>query len=260
MGRMTVLSGAAGLSLPAAPKITMTEFEKAVANIPGLLHYIDPGRLKSNASGRDAMSGAMITSAGTNTITASSPDFSNNPIVTTANGGSGISLAPGSVTRSYTVIAVGRLATARFDDPQYSNLFLSTTAENTFIGGLRVTPENRLGLMPQDGASTWNALSLALSPARGAKAIYCASLDYDTKQSAVAYNNGRAFQLGTHTTVYDPKATDRWSVARNPFSTASGFPGDMALVMIFDRALHMPTNRPYLDDLMTRLRTKFALT
>lgn len=259
MARMSIIPGSLGITLPAAPKILMNDVERYIANMPGLIHYVGPDRLSADGSGRDQFSGSILTPQGTNSVSTENVAFNGRATLTTANGGSGISFSPGSVTRSYTVVTVARLATSRYDAPGYSNLFLSNKAVGTLIGGLRITPENRVALMPLDGSSTFNTLSVANSPARNQVAIYCASLDYESKQSALAYNNGLNFQLVTHTTVYDPITTDQWNFAKNPFSGSSGFPGDLGLTLVFDRALHLPTYRPFLDGLMQVLRTEYGL-
>lgn len=259
MARMSIIPGRLGITLPAAPKILMSGAETFIANMPGLVHYLDPGHLSTDGRGRDLFSGSIVTPQGTNVVTAVNADFNGRATLTAANGGSGVSFAPGSVSRSYTVVTVARLATSRWDSPANSNLLLATKLA-AFAGGLRVTSENRVALIPVDGISSTNTLSVADSPARNEVAIYCASLDYDTKQSAVAYNNGLNLQLATHPSVYDPIETDQWNVAKNPFSGTTGFPGDVGLTLIFDRALHMPTYRPFLDELMSVLRGAYGIS
>ncbi len=259
MARMSIIPGRLGITLPTAPKILMSDAERFIANMPGLIHYVDPGQLSADGRGRDLFSGSIITPQGSNSVTSSNADFNGKATLGVANGGSGISAAPGSVTKSYTVVTVARLATSRWDSPANSNLLLATTLSG-FIGGLRITNVNQVALIPADGIASTNTLSVGDSPARNEVAIYCASLDYDTKQSAVAYNNGLNFQLVTHSTVRDPIATDQWNIAKNPFSGTTGFPGDVGLTLIFDRALHMPTYRPFLDDLMSILRGAYGLS
>ena len=42
----------------------MTDYEKEVANLPGLLHYIDPGTLDDQGAGRERFNGAIISPKG----------------------------------------------------------------------------------------------------------------------------------------------------------------------------------------------------
>ncbi|ANV24810.1 hypothetical protein [Agrobacterium pusense] len=259
MGRMTVIAGAPPVALANAPKIIMTGFEKEVANMPGLLHFVDPAWLASDASGRDRMSGAIVTPRGVNTKNASDSNFNGQATIKATTAASGVYLPQGAVTPSYTAIVVSRLDPDRYDAAQQAYMFAITGPNNEFRANLRSLSSHGRTFDPGNGATT-NTIANTSAPGRGVVGMWGVSFDFETKQSALLYNNGADYNLVNHSAAYTPVAGDRWNIGCLLGAGNSGWVGDMAIAVIFDRAMHLPTNRPYLDRLTSLFRSKYGLS
>lgn len=258
MGRMTVIPGTAAVTITGAPKITMTDWERQVANLPGLRHVIDPAKLDSDGNGRDRFSGAMISSkdpAVANKVAADA-GFNNLPVIELSANTGGLNLAPGTVTPSCSFLCVA----SRSGAGTRGLLNVFNTA-GVFKQSFRLSSGNNLLLLPDNADPTVNSIIGSTPgniPATGAAGVWGFSYDAETMQSAVLWQGANALNLVTHT--LNPVLTDdcRWSYGGSTGNL--GWIGKLGIGLIFDRAMHLPTTLPFFQLGVSLLREKYALS
>lgn len=259
MGRMTVIPGTSAITLSGAPKITMTDWERQIAALPGLRHVIDPAKLDSVGNGRDRFNGALITSKnpGVTTKAAANPLFNNLPTITFADKTGGLLLPKGTVTKSVSFIGAAMLAAGNSGASNLLVSFIDTAYQCSF----RMNDLTALRLYPDNSDAIVNSIASPYFPPAGTAGIWAFSFDVETLQSAVLFKNSSGqsqFQLRTHTVAPTSTELSRWAFGGS--AGTLGWLGSMGMGLIFDRALHMPTLEPFFWKAIQLMKTKYAVS
>ncbi|HCJ70631.1 hypothetical protein [Agrobacterium pusense] len=258
MGRMTVIPGTSAITLSGAPKITMTDWERQIAALPGLRHVIDPAKLDSVGNGRDRFNGALITSKnpGVTTKAEANAQFNNLPTITFADKTGGLLLPKGTVTKSVSFIAAALLSPENSGSCNLLTSFIETAYQFSF----RVNDLQTLRFYSDNSDTVSNTIVSPNFPAPGTAGIWAFSFDADTMQSANLFKNssGQA-QLLIRSHTVAPTATElsRWAFGGS--AGTLGWLGSMGMGLIFDRALHMPTLEPFFWKAIQLMKTKYGI-
>ncbi|MBD9636075.1 hypothetical protein IB277_07180 [Ensifer sp. ENS07] len=260
MGRMSIIPGTAAISIPGAPKITMSDWERQIASIAGLRHVIDPAKLDADGNGRDRFSGATITSKNGAAATKIDTDagFNNLPVIQLTENTGGLHLAPGTVTASCSFICVASIAAAARATTTSKNLLAAFDGAGVFQQSFRSASAGSLFFYGKNGDSVSNGISAANSPPADVAAVYGFSFDAETKQSAVLWQNAEVLNLVTHTLSPDITADLRWTYGGS--ASSFGWIGKLGMALIFDRAMHLPTMLPSFQSAVSLLKQHYALS
>ncbi|WP_157070216.1 hypothetical protein [Aureimonas frigidaquae] len=253
MGRIAVIPGTSGIVIPGAPLIQMSEFETRVARLPGLIHYVDPGKLDALGSGRDRMSGARVTSYRPSVSRlATDAAFNGHPVLNFSAPDGDVRIAPGSVSRSFTWIIVATRPAA-----SGTRNLMSTTHSGGFMSSLRYGGGGSvLGYFPLSSA-LGNTVSSGL-PSVGDVSIYGASYEYNTQQSALYLNSPTPVGLVTHTERPTVSPEMSWNIGGGGgVGPTLGYVGKIGAVLVFDRAMHLPNESPFMAEALSLLRARF---
>lgn len=259
MGRMTILPGTTGITLTNAPKITMTDWERQLANLPGLRHVIDPAKLDAVGNGRDRFSGARITSktpAVTSKI-ASDPLFNNLPVFNLSASTGSLVLEPGTVTPSFTFMAVALIPAAARASSDGKNLMTVFDGATIYRENLRST-SGALRFYSDNSDATANTINEPLAPPADVAQIYAISYDATLKQSGLLYSNATLMNLFTHAINPSLQSDSRWAYGGG--NGGVGWIGKIGMCLIFDRAMHGTTLLPFMMKAVALLKQQYALS
>lgn len=242
MSRIVTVPGTNRMILPGAPVISNTAWEREVANLPGLVHVIDPSKLDARGRGRDRMSQSLLSehAASANAKNAANVIFNNLPTIT-VNATGGIEIGAGSVGASYTFVCASLLSTGVRGTSTVKNLLVSAVG-NSFGASLR-SQSGSLLYDAMTGGGTTQQIPAANTSLGGIAEIWSVSFDGGTKKSMIGCN-GILSAEGAHTTVYNPTTSSRW-IYGGSAATTGGWVGDLGIALLFDRALHTSAMKPY---------------
>ncbi|RVK37616.1 hypothetical protein [Sinorhizobium meliloti] len=259
MGRMSVIPGTSAISIPGAPKITMTDFERSIANLPGLRHVIDPEKLDVNCAGRDRFSGAIIAAKNTAVMSriASDATFNNLPVVQINDATGGLRLAPGTVTESLSFVSVAMITSAARAEAAGHGLLNVTNGAGTYKQSFRTQNAGSLYFYA-DNSGNRSTITSANFPAGDQVGIWGFSYDAETKQSGVLYGGGESISLWTHDIGPTNDLNDRYNYGGSDGSL--GWVGKLGMALIFERAMHLPTMLPFFQSAVSLLKGRYGLS
>lgn len=259
MGRMVIIPGTSALSIQNAPKITMTDWERQVANLPGLRHVVDPDKLKSDGSGRDRFSGAPITpkGVGVNAKIDADPGFNNLPVINvTANSG-GLYIGPGGVTQSVSFLCVASITAAARASAATKGLMNTVSDANVYRHSLRVVSGAALRFYSDNADTAYNVATTEYFPAGDVAGVWGFSYDAGSNQSALLYSDASLINLQTHLLEPSIAANDRYIYGGGGLTF--GWIGKLGIGLFFDRAMHLPTMLPFFQQGVSLLKQKYGL-
>lgn len=260
MGVLTTIPGSkyaapAGLSVPA-----VSAFEKEIAAMPGLLHYIDPAKLDADGNGRCRLSGAPIvcyTPALVEKVTGAA--YSGRPVLRFTGTSANLNIAAGTVTRSWSVLAIGSLDASRYAAGK-ANL-LSTRNAAGYGMSFRSDDGNGMKLVPNMSVALSQDIAESLMPASNYPGMWAASYDDDAKTSAVWLNSDAPVAVASgysSASIVGPEMS--WNIGGDGGLTSDfAWVGDIAFMLIFDRALHNLNDRYFMQRLKALCTTQFSL-
>ncbi|HVI28874.1 hypothetical protein [Hansschlegelia sp.] len=268
VGRVTTIPGVSAPAL-GGKRIVMTEADKLIARLPGLLHYFDPAVLDAYGAGKCRASGRPIRSfppAGSAAGTLPTPTrvavdaaFNNKPTISFPTGDGDIRIGPRTVTPSFAIVMVASLAAAaNASGAGFAQLL--TTANANVLG---VTWQNvATASFRADnlaGGSDYIGVPSASVPL-DTKAIWVFSYDDDARTAIAWIANVTPLTRTGITTPALVAPSMTWNIGGSGGnSTANGWRGKIAKALIFGREMHSDTYRPYLDDAVAALKAEFAI-
>lgn len=251
----TKFAAPAGISIP-----SLSNFEREIASMPGLLHYIDPAKLDDHGNGRCRFTGAPIacyTPTLINKVVGSA--YNGRPVLRFTGTAGNLNIAAGTVTPSWTVVAVGALDASRYSGGK-ANLLSTRNAANYGMS-FRSDDGNVMLVQPNMTVGVSQNASKALMPVSNTPGFWAASYNDVLKTSAIWLNSDAPLSIGqgyTQNSIVGPEMS--WNIGGDGSLTADfAWVGDIAFMLIFDRALHGLSSQYYVKKLRELFTARFAL-
>jgi len=216
IGQYIELSGVRAPAGALAPRIDMTDTDLTALSIPGLKHVVAPRTFAAVAgggiTGKCRMTNQALVTKGSQTallvrVVANKPALA---ISVTSAGQVGLALPEGSLTESYTILAMVNIGAAALAQSSPCNLISGFDAANTWVANpLRY---NGAGGTPADGFSArgGDTLSTYASVARVPGEWSLLVIDYNnaTRVTSIGINSSTALAKTTKPSGRVPAATD----------------------------------------------------
>lgn len=259
MATAAFVAGSTGAVIPGAPRVVETEFDRRFASLPGLLHFIDPGKLASDGSGRESANCARVRQKG-GALTAkisSDPAFNNQPVINLTGAGGGLRLPIGWSLESYTFICVASIDATRRAAGTATTLFATSNA--SALGPYFRMQSQQLIFRSNTADTVQNGIGSAFTPAGNVAAVWAVSFDKDEMTSAVLYGDNQLQTQVAHELVVEPSFDQMAEYGSAGTTTTSGWVGKLGAAAFFDRPLHKATERSVLFEAVELLKGKYGI-
>lgn len=244
------------------PTIAQTDEELRIAALPGLIHYLEPGRFAgSPLKARDRASpGRLVTANGALTKLDSDTSYANLPTINFPDGFGGLRYEAGLVPQSFTAIVCAHLTAAQISAQTTSGLLAAYDGDTlryswrwqVISGAPRMTFSDNFAV-----SSGGNTLPNANLPAGDVPAVWVLSYDAETRVSRCGVNTAEVQASFTHTTTaptFGALGAWQWGLRGG-----ASWEGHIASAIVLDRAYHLDPYQPLLDREVVAMKSKFGI-
>ncbi len=241
--------GTAGISIPGAPVITFTGYDRAIAALPGLTYYIDPAN-----PGADRKSGAIYINRNNDPLASVtvSAEMNSLPAWNMVSNLLQFRLPKNSARNSFTWLlavyptTIGNLALVEEGANENLNKFWISSAT-----AMRFHTSNTGGIFEQKAAGTVLPLNT-----RGIQGV---SFDYATRKSSILFANRSWSPEYTHSLAFDVEADPNARLVMGWGGGTNVMQGLIGDALYFDRALHLAPNAAVFAAARDALVAKYAV-
>ena len=241
--------GTAGISIPGAPVITFTDYDRAIAALPGLTYYIDPAN-----PGADRKSGAIYINRNNDPLASVtvSAEMNGLPAWNMVSNLLQFRLPKNSARNSFTWLlaiyatTIGNLALVEEGANENLNKFWISSAT-----AMRFHTSNTGGIFEQKAAGTVLPLNT-----RGIQGV---SFDYATRKSSILFASGSWSPEYTHSLAFDVEADPNARLVMGWGGGTNVMQGLIGDALYFDRALHLAPNAAVFAAARDALVAKYAI-
>jgi hypothetical protein len=239
----------ASLIIPGAPVITFTDYERAIAALPGLTYYIDPA-----SPGADRKSGAVYIPRDGDPLagTTVSANMNGQPAWDINDTLMQFRLPNYSAKNSFTWLfavyptVIGGLTTLEEGALNGFNKFWWHSATT-----MRFHTSNTSGVFAQAEPGTVLAVNT--------RGIVGVSFDYATRKSSILFTDLTWSPEYTHTGAFDVEADPDARLVVGFGGGTNAMQGLMGDALYFDRALHLAPNAAVFAAARDAMATKYAI-
>lgn len=213
-GQLIVLPGVTAAAAGSAPRVNMNAADSAAAKITALKHAVSARSLSAvsggGVAGRCRATGALLIPKGT-AGNLSLTEVAGMPALAAANS-SGLALPPGSLTRSYTLVAAVAISSVDSAAGLAVNLLAGMDGSDAYIstllryyGAAAASPNSDVFASTGSGTTVVTATPRKARPS-GNWAIAVVDLNFNTKVLSLALNDVASPVTQTLTAPIDPSA------------------------------------------------------